>query len=239
MNSWLETPYVSSTDSNYYTHYINEDSSNDRNYSFYWSSTGHVSLWLAYPLYGEWAESNVSRKDNYDTDPLIPDNQQASPSGYSKYSRGHQIPSADRLSSRAMNNSVFYMTNITPQESGFNNGIWGTLEQKVRTWANASDEFYVVTGCLISANGSTGTSNGLNIAVPTHYYKALLRKKDGAYSACGYIYEHFGSQSSFNSADRISIDDLESDTGIDFFPNLIGILGAEEAARVESTATAF
>ncbi len=238
MNSWLETPYVSSTDSNYYTHYINENSSNDRNYSFYWSSTGHVSLWLAYPLFGEWAERNVSRKDNYDQDPLIAGNQQASPSGYSKYSRGHQIPSADRLSSREMNNSVFYMTNITPQESGFNSS-WSSLEQKVRNWADASDEFYVVTGCLISEGGDTVTSNGLNIAVPTHYYKALLRKQGSTYTACAYIYKHFSSKMSFNESDRISIDALESQTGMDFFPNLIGLIGATEAANIEATASAF
>ena len=109
----------------------------------------------------------------------------------------------------------------------------------VRTWADASDEFYVVTGCLISNSGETVTSNGLNIAVPTHYYKALLRKKGDAYTACGYIYEHFGAQTSFSASDRISIDDLEAATGVDFFPNLIGILGENEAARVESTAAAF
>ncbi|MBR5175846.1 MAG: DNA/RNA non-specific endonuclease [Bacteroidales bacterium] len=245
MNSWLETPYVSSTDSNYYTHYLYrgdsnvEDSSLGRNYSFYWSASGHVSLWLAYPLYGEWAESKVQRKDSYGSDPLIDPNQQASSGGYSKYTRGHQIPSADRLSSRAMNNSVFYMTNITPQESSFNSGVWGTLEQRVRSWADSSDEFYVVTGCLISDNGTTVTSNGLDIAVPTHYYKALLRKKGGSYTACAYIYSHFNSNKSFSESDRISIDALENQTGIDFFPNLIGVLGETEAARIESTATAF
>ena len=244
MNSWLETPYVSSTDSNYYTHYLygsdgSEDSTLGRNYSFYWSPSGHVSLWLAYPLHGEWAESNVSRQDNYAIDPVYNDLQQASPSGYSDYTKGHQIPSADRLGSRAMNNSVFYMTNITPQASKFNGGVWESLEQKVRTWADASDEFYVVTGCLISNSGETVTSNGLNIAVPTHYYKALLRKKGNVYSACGYIYQHFGTQTSFSASDRISIDDLETATGVDFFPNLIGILGENEAASVESTAAAF
>ena len=163
----------------------------------------------------------------------------ASPSGYSDYTKGHQIPSADRLGSRAMNNSVFYMTNITPQASKFNGGVWGSLEQKVRTWADASDEFYVVTGCLISDSGGTVTSNGLNIAVPTHYYKALLRKKGDTYTACGYFYEHFGTQTSFSASDRISIDGLEAATGVDFFPNLIGIIGENEAARVESTAAAF
>ena len=34
-------------------------------------------------------------------------------------------------------------------------------------------------------------------------------------------------------------EDLEAATGVDFFPNLIGIIGETEAASVESTAAAF
>ena len=218
-----------------------EDSSLGRNYSFYWSASDHVSLWLAYPLYGKWAESNVRRKDSYAFDPLkaIPDDDQASPSGYSQYSRGHQIPSADRLGSRMMNNSVFYMTNITPQDSGFNSGIWGSLEQKVRSWADNSDELYVVTGCVVKNSTKTVTSNGLTITVPTHYYKALLRKKGTTYTACAYYYAHFGSKSSFSESDRISIDKLEEYTGIDFFPNLEGVVGTTKYESIEATASAF
>ena len=218
---------------------LKENSKLGRNYSFYWSASDHVSLWLAYPLYGEWAETNVRRKDNYDSDPLIDDAQQAAPGGYSQYSRGHQIPAADRRSSRMMNNSVMYMTNITPQESGFNSGIWGSLEQKVRTWADNSDEFYVVTGCVVKNSTKTVTSNGLTITVPTHYYKALLRKNGTTYTACAYYYAHFGSKSSFSESDRISIDKLEEYTGIDFFPNLEGVVGTTKYESIESTASAF
>lgn len=32
---------------------------------------------------------------------------------------------------------------------------------------------------------------------------------------------------------------LGGETGVDFFPNLVGIVGENEAARVESTAAAF
>ena len=220
---------------------LKENSALGRNYSFYWSASDHVSLWLAYPIYGEWAESNVKRKDSYAYDPLraIPNDEQAAPGGYSQYSRGHQIPSADRLGSRMMNNSVFYMTNITPQESGFNSGVWGTLEQKVRAWADNSDEFYVVTGCVVKNSTKTVTSNGLTITVPTHYYKALLRKKGSTYTACAYYYAHFGGKSSFAESDRISIDKLEEYTGVDFFPNLEGVVGKTKYDQIEATATAF
>ena len=138
-----------------------------------------------------------------------------------------------------MNNSVFYMTNMTPQNQTFNGGLWAQLETQVRTWSDASDEFYIVTGCLVKESTRTTTSDGLTVKVPTHYYKALLRKKGSTYTACAYIYEHFTSQTKFNESDRISIDALETQTGVDFFPNLIGIVGETQAASIEATATAF
>lgn len=236
---------VSSTDRNYYTHYMpdnagNEVVSNGRNWSFYWSASDQVSLWVAYPLYGKWAETNVSRKDAYAPDPLIDDDRQPATGGYSgSYSRGHQIPSADRLVSREVNNSVFYMTNMTPQNQTFNGGLWAQLETQVRTWADRSDEFYVVTGCVVSGSTRTTTSNGLTVTVPAKYYKALLRKIGSTFTACAYIYDHFTSQTKFSASDRISVDRLEALTGVDFFPNLIRVVGQAEADAIESTATAF
>ena len=236
---------VSSTDKNYYTHYMPDDSGNEvvssgRNWSFYWSASDQVALWVAYPLYGTWIEQNVSRKDAFAADPLLDEDAQPAASGYAgSYSRGHQIPSADRLSSRATNSSVFYMTNMTPQNQTFNGGLWAQLETQVRTWASASDEFYVVTGCVVAGSTLTTTSNGLTVTVPAKYYKALLRKNGTTYTACAYIYDHFTSQTSFSADDRISVDELETLTGIDFFPNLIGVVGETKANTIEATATAF
>lgn len=239
---------VSSQDAgNYHTHYLfsgsTESESLGRNYSFYWSQSDHLALWVAYPLQGELLTKSADRTDAFASDPVFTSLQQASKNGYTStdsytYTKGHQLPSADRLSSVELNKSTFYMTNMTPQEASFNNGVWNTLEQKVNAWANASDEFYVVTGCLVSSSTKNVTSNNYTIPVPTHYYKALLRKKNGTWSACAYIYGHFTS-TSFSEADRISIDALEGQTGMDFFPNLIGVIGQSQADQIESTATAF
>ena len=244
----METPYVSNQDAgSYYTHYLfsenNESESLGRNYSFNWSASDHLALWVAYPLYGDLLEKNVDRTNAFAQDPKFTSLQQASKNGYTgtdsyTYTRGHQLPSADRLSSDALNRTTFYMTNMTPQLDDFNNGVWNSLEQKVTTWANASDEFYVVTGCFFENRNKTVTSNGYTIPVPTHYYKALLRKKNNSWSACAYIYGHF-TASSFKESDRISIDALEQQTGVDFFPNLVGLVGQTTATQIESTATAF
>ncbi len=240
---------VSSQDAgNYHTHYLfdgnTESQSLGRNYSFYWSATDHLALWVAYPLHGDLTAKNVERTDAFAQDPVFTTLQQAAKGGYTStdtytYTKGHQLPSGDRMSSEPLNKSTFYMTNMTPQEQSFNNGLWNSLEQKVNEWAKASDEFYIVTGCLVKGSTRTATSNSLTVTVPTHYYKALLRKKGSTYTACAYIYEHFTTQSQFKEGDRISIDALETQTGLDFFPNLIKIIGESQANTIESTATAF
>ena len=252
MNDWLETPVVSGTDQNYKTHYLSGNSK-ERNWSFYWSPTDQVALWVAYPLNASLIGSG-DRTNAWGYDPLLADNSQPNLSGTYKeykadgsgYDRGHQIPSADRLN-YAENVSTFYYTNMTPQHTRFNGGAWGTLEDDVRGWAtaNGTDMLYVVTGCVVSGSTRKAHDNdGKEVTIPTHYYKVLLRYRNGAYTACGFWFDHEDyptvSQYKANRAGwRKSVDQIEALTGIDFFPNLIGVVGQAQADAIESNATAF
>lgn len=219
-----------------------------RNWSFNWSQSDLVATWVAYPLYTA-TLSGVDRTNAWGYDPLIPEENQPNMGGgssglaeSSKYSRGHQIPSADRLQNEDANAETFYYTNITPQLSGFNGGIWGSLENNLRTWAKNSDTLYVVTGCVVKdSQTTTKTKDGKStITVPTHYYKALLRLKNGTYTGCAYYIEHANGLSSSNLDNyRMSIDDLESKLGIDFFANLPAAVGETKAASIESTKSSF
>ena len=173
---------------------------------------------------------NGSRTDEWDYDPLVPREEQpvlfkAYKGGYD---RGHQLPSADRLS-RAANEQTFYFTNMTPQlGSRFNQSIWENLEGKVRNWARAADTLYVVTGCVLDHTlGVAYDNNGKAVTVPGGYFKALLRYKQsssigfGGYVAAGFYLEHNNYSDNVITDDMImSIDELEEKTGIDFFVNL-------------------
>ena len=105
--------------------------------------------------------------------------------------------------------------------------------------ANSSDTLYVVTGCLVDNSTLTVPDHAGNgaISVPTHYYKALLRLKDGIYSGKAYLFEHLITYGDVNAYEdyAISIDALETETGIDFFPNLVYKVGSVEAAAIECT----
>lgn len=172
---WMELPAIPNG-MDAFTHSMTVGSVSTRNYSFLWDYSNLVAPWVAYPLCKWNIGSSVKRTDYWDIDPLLPKDKQPyvgeiirDDNGKVKQqiskgfrngnvpltngnhiARGHQIPSADRLSSFSANSMTFYGTNMTPQiQNGFNGDIWAVLEGKVRSWANRSDTLYVVTGCVI------------------------------------------------------------------------------------------
>ena len=249
---WLELPSVpAGTD--FFTHSMTIGSVKTRNYSFIWDYDNLVAPWVAYPLCKWNMASNVKRTNAWALDPLLPESKQpVLYRGFSKgnngwYARGHQIPSADRLTSYESNAMTFYGTNMTPQiQEGFNGDIWATLEGMVRSWANKSDTLYVVTGCVIDyKDGETVKyaldNNGKKVTVPTAYYKAVLRYMKSStfgysgYSACAVWLDHkVYSTKTIDSSYSMSVDDLEEKLGIDFFVNLPAKVGEDVAARIEA-----
>lgn len=249
---WMELPAIPEG-MDAFTHSMTVGSVSTRNYSFLWDYSNLVAPWVAYPLCKWNIGNNIKRTNAWGLDPLLPEGKQpVLYRGFSKgnngwYARGHQIPSADRLTSYESNSMTFYGTNMTPQiQDGFNGDIWATLEGKVRSWANSSDTLYVVTGCVIDyKDGETVKyaldNNGKKVTVPTAYYKAVLRYMKSStfgysgYSACAVWLDHkVYSSSSISSSYSMSVDDLEKKTGIDFFVNLPAVVGEEMAAKIES-----
>ncbi len=254
---WMELPETSEDDALEWGKVTMLSSSNGtiRNYSYYYDYDNLVAHWVAYPLNSGLMGSG-SRTNAWGVlDPNLPSSQQAVLArAYNRgYDRGHQIPSADRLSEDA-NPKTFYGTNMTPQiGQGFNQNIWANLENKVRGWARSCDTLYVVTGCVVNENSTTSgeefkvggyvyDNNGKKVAVPTAYYKAVLRytKSSSTYGYSGYcgaaIYLEHKTYSNSNvyQSDLISIDELEEKIGIDLFVNLPAAIGESQAAKVEA-----
>ncbi len=249
---WMELPAIPKG-MDAFTHSMTVGSVSTRNYSFLWDYDNLVAPWVAYPLCKWNIGNNIKRTNAWGLDPLLPEGKQpVLYRGFSKgnngwYARGHQIPSADRLTSYESNSMTFYGTNMTPQiQDGFNGDIWATLEGKVRSWANSSDTLYVVTGCVIDyKDGETVKyaldNNGKKVTVPTAYYKAVLRYMKSStvgysgYSACAVWLDHkVYSTKTIDSSYSMSVDDLEEKLGIDFFVNLPAKVGEDVAARIEA-----
>lgn len=247
---WLELPETKADDGlTFYSHdmqgggYVNLAVSGTRNWSFYWNPEEHLSMWVAYPLNKNLIGSG-SRSDEWGLDPLISEYAQPkliTGSYGGGWTRGHQIPSADRLNYKA-NVSTFYGTNMTPQNYDFNAGVWARIEAQVRKFAGLADTLYVATGCVLEGSTQrTGGSSGFVIKVPYAYFKALLylspnrNQYHKGYMAAGYYVVHSTSVINDAVSDHLmSIDELERITGIDFFVNLPSTVGDKVAAEIEA-----
>jgi len=228
---WLELPATVAGDGReMFTHTMTVGGNEMRNYSFDYSYSDYISIWVAYPLNTNLIGSYFGRSDAWSYDPLLPAKlQQYVGSAYSMsriYARGHQIPSADRQGSYERNASTFYGTNMTPQMHDFNGGIWASLEGKVRNIAKAADTLYVVTGCVRGTE--TMPNGGHQVNIPSAYFKALLYYTKGGstlgtysgYSGVGVYMEHDDTLggSCYNYA--MTLEELQRRTGLEFFVNL-------------------
>ncbi|MDO4462618.1 MAG: DNA/RNA non-specific endonuclease [Bacteroidia bacterium] len=141
------------------------------------------------------------------------------------FDRGHMVASADRVYSMAANFETFAYSNISPQYADFNQKYWVQLESKVQDWgANRTfcDTLYVCKGATID-NDEDILKIVKQLPVPKYYYMALMKVKDGKYSAVGFLMEHdYDGYTSGMSLKpyAMSIDQLEEKTGVDFFHNL-------------------
>lgn len=239
---WLELPKMEDPALGYYTHSFDLGGKKYRNYSFGWSQKDFVALWVAYPLCSVYTNKKVDRTNAWAYDPLLGRGYSSAPfGGYGgSYARGHQLPSADRLCCYEANAQTFYGTNMTPQLNGHNEGIWSSMENQIRSWANGSDTTYVVTGCIVDSSCSkTEDSDGNTMTIPKAYYKAVIiynpHSTHGVWNAVAFYTEH-RSYSGVSIEDLVvSIDWLEEKTGLDLFANLPKKIGESQAAALEAS----
>jgi len=135
----------------------------------------------------------------------------------SGYDRGHLCPAGDRRFSKAAHDETFLTSNISPQRHAFNAGIWNRLEQKVRYWAKKNDGVFVITGGILEDN--LKTIGDESVAVPKQFYKIVLDQTNGKTKLIGFLMPHKDSNLPLYSF-VVSVDTIETVTGIDFFPEL-------------------
>lgn len=173
--------------------------------------------WVAYRLKKiDLNNSKFERTNNFRMDPDVK-TKSAALSDYkgSGYDRGHLAPAADFAWTKEGMSESFYMSNMTPQEPGFNRGIWKTLESRVRDWAKSNQEVFIVTGPI---HNGRGTKIGKNkVVVPDRFFKVVLELTGKEVKGIGFIIENKQSSRQLSSY-AMSIDDVEKATGLDFFP---------------------
>lgn len=237
LEGWLELPTFEEDGTRYYfsKHMLSANGGKERSFSLLYDADIYHSLWVAYPLCrGNISGSGQRQNDWGIYDPNIPTDKQLymKNSYYGSYDRGHLLPSASRLGSNADNRQTFYPTNMSPQLSGLNQQKWAGIENQVRDWAYGCDTLYVVTGAVFQTVGggeavsytACKSDSSKDVAVPNYYYKALLQRRgtgaNSSFQALAIWVPHKAANGETTRDDMITIDKLETLTGIDFFPNL-------------------
>lgn len=214
----LELPSVSLAEHDYF---VQKSTSDNRiNYTVEWCGEKRANRWTAYQLCSADMIKVAERKNKFYEDTEVPAEYRTTLSDYpgGGYARGHLCPSGDRVDTQERNDQTFCLSNMQPQISGHNSGIWNSLEGKVRQWAENCDTMYVVKAATIDSIAFIQGYITNHLIVPKYFYMALLayKKATGTYEAMGIWSPHYNK----STPEYISIKELQDRTGIDFFCNL-------------------
>ena len=191
-----------------------------------------LSLWTTHELTPQSIRGNQKRTDNYRLDPRLFSSFEGVEGGdyrRSGFDRGHLVPAADmRLNYQAMSES-FYMTNMTPQAPGFNRGIWQSLERLCRNLVLNYGAALVITAPVLE-EGLGQLKKG--ITIPKMFYKILYWPKKDLMMA--FLLPN-QKQSGLEPQDfQVTVDEVEQQTGLDFFAHLPDSLEDQLESRLSS-----
>ncbi|MCI2228986.1 DNA/RNA non-specific endonuclease [Polaribacter sp. MSW13] len=198
-------------------------------YTLSYSEKHEQAEWVAYSLNVKDIVYTNRKRPFFNEDPQVK-TKSAHWKSYknSGYDRGHLCPAGDRRSTKERFNETFLTSNISPQKHDFNAGIWNRLEQKTRYWAKKYNHLYVITGGVLEHNLQTIGKD--KVSVPKQFYKIMLDYTQPEIKAIAFLLPHQESNKPLSHF-VVSIDEVESKTGIDFFPNLPDKLEQQLEAR--------
>lgn len=185
-------------------------------YSLSYSEPHEQAEWVAYELKKSHLSTANFKRPYFEVDHAVKTGA-ASWKNYkdSGYDRGHLCPAGDRKYSQEAYEETFLTSNISPQDPEFNAGIWNDLEQKVRDWAYKYDGVFVIAGGVLK--GNLKTIGKERVAVPNQFYKIVYDPENEKMIA--FLMPNRNSNQPLKDF-VVSVDSIETLTGIDFFPEL-------------------
>lgn len=186
--------------------------------------------WVAYFLCRSRCVKVAGRENTFREDPAVPTGS-ARNSDYAKsgYDRGHLAPAADMSWNPVAMKESFYFSNMSPQRPGFNRGVWKTLEEQVRDWAEIYDTLLIVTGPVLRSGLPAIGASG--VSIPEYYYKVILDDDRNHPRGIAFLMPNQPSDKLLQEF-VVSIDSLEILTGINFFPAISPEKEREAEARI-------
>jgi len=219
----LGNPSAATADATNHEHYLIQRV----RYALDYNDTTHQANWVSWS-YTTADTGSTKRQDSFRADTSLPIGflQIGSASFDTGYDRGHMCPSGDRTASVADNDETFLMSNMIPQASRNNQGLWATFEGYCRGLASGGSEILITCG---PGNFGTATiSNGMKL--PGSVWKVVVVSPSGTAlapnkvtTACRVIAINTPNTASVSTSwtDYITtVEEIEAETGFQFFSSL-------------------
>tara|TARA_R110001592_G_scaffold6720_1_gene36114 strand:- start:4331 stop:5620 length:1290 start_codon:yes stop_codon:yes gene_type:complete len=203
-------------------------------YSLVYDENHEQAKWVVHIISTDIIDGKASRSNNFRVDTLIKTGSATEKDYFLKtkkpgdknkyeydgfgYDRGHLAPSADfKWNKKALSES-FYYSNMSPQLADFNRKKWAKLEGLMRGYVESNNQqLFIVTGPILNDSLPVIERGENQVSIPEYFYKIALdftNKK-----AIGFIMPNKDIKNPISSF-AVSINDVETATGIDFFYQL-------------------
>lgn len=179
----------------------------------------HIPNWVAWELTRDEVHGTVPRAKGFKNDPNVKGCPEPWDYSNSGYDRGHMAPAGDMKWDRQAMEESFYLTNVCPQANQLNSGAWNRLEEKCRVWADADSAIIIIAGPVLTDNLTETIGSTTRIAVPQRFFKVILSPFAVPPRGIGFIMNNGKVDGGMQKA-AVSIDDVETITGYDFFSAL-------------------
>lgn len=158
----------------------------------------------------------------------------------SGYDRGHNAPNyaISHLYGKEGQSDSFLMTNISPQTPKLNRQFWQRLEEaEVKYFTKLADKVWVITGPVFT--GSTERlSSSWRVEIPDAFYKIYITqaKRNQDFKVLAFLVPQTVKGNEPLSQFVTSIDNIEAQTGLDFFSDLDDVIETPLEASIEPQA---
>ena len=197
-----------------------------------------IPNWVSWHLSQDWL-GNASRQDDFRAYESLPPAWYAVKEtdyeyGLNGFARGHNCPSADRTKTVEDNSNTFFMINIIPQAPDHNDQTWADLESFSRDLVRDGYELYIIMGN--TGQGGTGDKGYREkladgyVTVPRYIWKVIvaipegdddLSRIDENTRVIAVWTENKNTTAAKNWWEyRVSVDEIEAETGLDLLSNL-------------------
>ncbi len=177
----------------------------------------HIPNYAAWELTGNETKGNIER-GKFQTDHNVEGCANTRDYTGSGYDRGHMAPAGDMKFDQQAMDRCFLMTNIAPQSHALNGGTWNKLEDKCRQWARVDSAIIIICGPILTPE-PTEFIGKARVAVPQAFFKVVLSPFANPPRAIGFIMPNSRVAGGLQ-ATAVSVDSVESVTGLDFFSAL-------------------